>query len=43
LKRFYNQNNLPKDLPHQVETLLKQSDWQTANIITNNSEERQGV
>ncbi|KAF1026931.1 MAG: Actin cross-linking toxin VgrG1 [Acinetobacter bereziniae] len=40
-KRFYNQNNLPKDLAHQVETLLKQSDWQTTNIITNNSEERQ--
>ncbi|MDM1783528.1 type VI secretion system Vgr family protein [Acinetobacter bereziniae] len=40
-KRFYNQNNLPKDLTHQVETLLKQSDWQTSNIITNNSEERQ--
>ncbi|WP_287911811.1 type VI secretion system Vgr family protein [Acinetobacter sp.] len=40
-KRFYNQNNLPKDLTHQVEILLKQSDWQTANITTNNSDERQ--
>ncbi|KAF1019964.1 MAG: Actin cross-linking toxin VgrG1 [Acinetobacter bereziniae] len=40
-KRFYNQNNLPKDLIHQVETLLKQSDWQTANITINNSDERQ--
>ncbi|WP_336951660.1 type VI secretion system Vgr family protein [Acinetobacter sp. AS167] len=40
-KRFYNQNNLPKDLSYQVETLLKQNDWQTTDIITNNSEERQ--
>ena len=40
-KTFYNQNNLPKDLTNQVETLLKQSDWQITNITTNNSEERQ--
>ncbi|MCX5466719.1 type VI secretion system Vgr family protein [Acinetobacter nematophilus] len=43
-KHFYNQNNLPKDLTHQVETLLKQSHWQTANIVTsniNNNEQRQ--
>ena len=40
-KTFYNQNNLPKDLSNQIETLLKQSNWQTTNIITNNSDERQ--
>ncbi|WP_151956240.1 type VI secretion system Vgr family protein [Acinetobacter guillouiae] len=40
-KTFYNQNNLPKDLTNQVETLLKQSNWQTTNITTNNSDERQ--
>jgi type VI secretion system secreted protein VgrG len=40
-KTFYNQNNLPKDLSHQVETLLKHSHWQISNIATNNSEERQ--
>ncbi len=43
-KHFYNQNNLPKDLSHQVETLLKQSHWQPANISINNignSDERQ--
>jgi type VI secretion system secreted protein VgrG len=39
-KNFYNQNNLPKDLTNQVETLLKQSNWQTT-ITTNNSDERQ--
>ncbi|WP_353167507.1 type VI secretion system Vgr family protein [Acinetobacter sp.] len=43
-KAFYNQNNLPKDLTHQVEALLKQTHWQSANITTNhiaNSDERQ--
>ncbi|WP_151811116.1 type VI secretion system Vgr family protein, partial [Acinetobacter bereziniae] len=40
-KTFYHQNNLPKDLSHQVDTLLKQSDWQITNIITSNNEERQ--
>ncbi|WP_151805220.1 type VI secretion system Vgr family protein [Acinetobacter bereziniae] len=40
-KTFYHQNNLPKDLSNQVDTLLKQSDWQISNITTNNSEERQ--
>ncbi|MCX5467124.1 type VI secretion system Vgr family protein [Acinetobacter nematophilus] len=40
-KTFYNQNNLPKDLSHQVETLLKQSDWQRTHLTVNNSEERQ--
>ncbi|MCX5466787.1 type VI secretion system Vgr family protein [Acinetobacter nematophilus] len=43
-KAFYNQNNLPKDLTYQVEALLKQSHWQSANITTNhiaNSDERQ--
>ncbi|KAF1024449.1 MAG: Actin cross-linking toxin VgrG1 [Acinetobacter bereziniae] len=40
-KTFYNQNNLPKDLSHQVETLLKQSQWRLIHITTNNSEQRQ--
>ncbi|MDR3027763.1 MAG: type VI secretion system tip protein VgrG, partial [Acinetobacter sp.] len=40
-KTFYNQNNLPKDLSHQVDTLLKQSDWQRTHLTVNNSEERQ--
>ena len=40
-KTFYNQNNLPKDLSNQIETLLKQSNWQTPNITTNNIDERQ--
>ena len=40
-KNFYNQNNLPKDLSHQVETLLKQSDWQRPHLTVNNNEERQ--
>ena len=40
-KRFYNQNNLPKDLTNQVETLLKQSHWQAATITANNNDERQ--
>ncbi|WP_227544006.1 type VI secretion system Vgr family protein [Acinetobacter bereziniae] len=40
-KTFYHQNNLPKDLSHQVEALIRQSHWQISNITTNNSEERQ--
>jgi type VI secretion system secreted protein VgrG len=44
-KSFYNQNNLPKDLTEQVNALLKQSNWQQAdltnNISTNNQDERQ--
>ncbi|BAP35753.1 hypothetical protein AS4_08130 [Acinetobacter guillouiae] len=40
-KRFYNQNNLPKDLTNQVDALIKQSNWQMTNITTNNSDERQ--
>ncbi|MCU4320132.1 type VI secretion system tip protein VgrG [Acinetobacter bereziniae] len=40
-KTFYNQNNLPKDLSHQVDTLLKQSDWQRPHLTVNNNEERQ--
>jgi type VI secretion system secreted protein VgrG len=40
-KTFYHQNNLPKDLSNQVDTLLKQSHWQLAHLTTNKSEERQ--
>ncbi|KAF1026839.1 MAG: Actin cross-linking toxin VgrG1 [Acinetobacter bereziniae] len=40
-KTFYNQNNLPKDLADQVTVLLKQSNWQQAEIRTNNHDERQ--
>ncbi|WP_336931869.1 type VI secretion system Vgr family protein [Acinetobacter bereziniae] len=40
-KTFYHQNNLPKDLSNQVDTLLKQSDWQRTHLTVNNSEERQ--
>ncbi|RZG49292.1 type VI secretion system Vgr family protein [Acinetobacter wuhouensis] len=40
-KTFYNQNNLPKDLTDQVTALLKQSQWQQAEITTNNKDERQ--
>ncbi|WP_130802877.1 type VI secretion system Vgr family protein [Acinetobacter ihumii] len=29
-KRFYNQNNLPKDIHNQVEQLLKLSHWQSS-------------
>ncbi|MFK7253468.1 type VI secretion system Vgr family protein [Acinetobacter baumannii] len=31
-KNYYNQNNLPKDLNQQIQTLLQQSDWQASNI-----------
>ena len=40
-KTFYHQNNLPKDLSHQVEALIRQSQWQLAHLTTNNNEERQ--
>lgn len=38
---FYNQNNLPKDLADQVTALLKQSNWQQAEIAVSNHDERQ--
>ena len=41
-KSFYNQNNLPKDLTDQVTALLKQSNWQVANLTMHKSDERQG-
>lgn len=40
-KKFYNQNNLPKDLTDQITALLKQTNWQQAEITTHNKEERQ--
>ncbi len=40
-KKFYNQNNLPKDLTDQIAALLKQTNWQQAEITTHNKEERQ--
>ncbi|KAF5308359.1 hypothetical protein FQR65_LT18189 [Abscondita terminalis] len=40
-KTFYHQNNLPKDLSHKFEMLLKQSQWQLTHITANNSEQRQ--
>ncbi|MDC5291376.1 type VI secretion system Vgr family protein [Acinetobacter baumannii] len=30
-KNYYNQNNLPKDLNQQIQTLLQQSEWQASN------------
>ncbi|HCH7478504.1 TPA: type VI secretion system tip protein VgrG [Acinetobacter baumannii] len=30
-KNYYNQNNLPKDLNQQIQTLVQQSDWQVSN------------
>ncbi|WIH73524.1 type VI secretion system Vgr family protein [Acinetobacter baumannii] len=30
-KNYYNQNNLPKDLNQQIQTLAQQSDWQASN------------
>ncbi|MDC4883588.1 type VI secretion system tip protein VgrG [Acinetobacter baumannii] len=36
-KNYYNQNNLPKDLNQQIQTLVQQSDWQASN-----NDERQG-
>ncbi|MFW1737569.1 contractile injection system protein, VgrG/Pvc8 family, partial [Acinetobacter sp. ULE_I046] len=40
-KSFYNQNNLPKDLTDQVTALVQQSNWQTSQITSNTSDERQ--
>ena len=40
-KRFYNQNNLPKDLTNQVDALIKQSNWQVSQITSNTNDERQ--
>lgn len=37
-KYFYNQNNLPKDVQHQVEQLLNLSHWQT---VKSHEQERQ--
>ncbi|MFW1749176.1 type VI secretion system Vgr family protein [Acinetobacter baumannii] len=36
-KHYYNQNNLPKDLNQQIQTLITQSHWQSSH-----TEERQG-
>ncbi|EOC4829854.1 type VI secretion system Vgr family protein [Acinetobacter baumannii] len=36
-KHYYNQNNLPKDLNQQIQTLVQQSDWQASQ-----TDERQG-
>ncbi|MGQ1460407.1 type VI secretion system Vgr family protein [Acinetobacter baumannii] len=36
-KNYYNQNNLPKGLNQQIQTLVQQSDWQTSQ-----TDERQG-
>ncbi|HHP7941270.1 TPA: type VI secretion system Vgr family protein [Acinetobacter baumannii] len=30
-KNYYKQNNLPKDLNQQIQTLVQQSDWQASN------------
>ncbi|MDC4442010.1 type VI secretion system tip protein VgrG [Acinetobacter baumannii] len=30
-KNYYNQNNLPKDLNQQIQTLVQQSEWQASN------------
>lgn len=40
-KKFYNQNNLPKELNQQIEQLLEQSHWKSY-ITKINIEERQG-
>lgn len=40
-KKFYNQNNLPKELNQQIEQLLEQSHWKSS-ITKINIEERQG-
>ncbi|WP_436860860.1 type VI secretion system Vgr family protein [Acinetobacter haemolyticus] len=39
-KDWFNQNNLPKDLNQQIQSLITQSNWQ-ANLIENNTAERQ--
>ncbi len=40
-KSFYNQNNLPKDLTDQVQTLLQHSQWHLKGLSAEQSEERQ--
>ena len=40
-KNYYNQNNLPKDLNQQIQTLVQQSHWQLSQGIEN-PEENQG-
>ncbi|QER39852.1 type VI secretion system tip protein VgrG [Acinetobacter suaedae] len=40
-KSYYNQNNLPKDLNQQIQSLIDQSQWQQDHKHTNKSEERQ--
>ncbi|MGG2098311.1 type VI secretion system Vgr family protein [Acinetobacter haemolyticus] len=41
-KSYYNQNNLPKDLNQQIQSLIDQSQWQDhQNTNTANPEERQ--
>ncbi|RLZ06460.1 type VI secretion system tip protein VgrG, partial [Acinetobacter sp. 2JN-4] len=40
-KNYYNQNNLPKDLNQQIQSLIDQSQWQQDHKHTNKSEERQ--
>ena len=41
-KNYYNQNNLPKDLSDQINTLLEQSNWATHKQSHNkNNDERQ--
>jgi len=40
-KSFYNQNNLPKDLTDQVQTLLQHSQWHLKGLSVEQSEERQ--
>ncbi|ENW94504.1 type VI secretion system Vgr family protein [Acinetobacter sp. NIPH 298] len=41
-KNYYNQNNLPKDLNQQIQSLITQSQWQNNNINSNtNPAERQ--
>ncbi|MCL6242341.1 type VI secretion system Vgr family protein [Acinetobacter amyesii] len=41
-KTFYNQNNLPKDLTNQVESLISKSQWQSNTFKINSENERQG-
>ncbi|EFF82805.1 Rhs element Vgr protein [Acinetobacter haemolyticus ATCC 19194] len=40
-KSYYNQNNLPKDLNQQIQSLIDQSQWQQDHKHTNKGEERQ--
>ncbi|WP_171257361.1 type VI secretion system Vgr family protein [Acinetobacter larvae] len=41
-KEFYNQNNLPKDLAHQVQALVSQSGWSQRSTFAIDPEQRQG-